>query len=169
MPFARPAAPAHPAIWSAAILALAFLAWLAFVGNRSPQELALGAACAVFCAAATLLTWKAMELSIAFDLREVLLLLRLPADVLRDAWLILTALARDLFLGEPAGSHLRAVPFARGSGPQARLRHVLAVAYTSVSPNSIVIGIDAPQNLMLIHQILPRPISTVTRRLGGRA
>lgn len=155
--------------WSVSIVALAFLNWMAFVGDLSPQEMALGAACAVFCAAATLLTWKAMGLSIAFDARDVLELWRLPWNALQDAATIVWALLEDLLQVSPAGSHLRAIPFREHSGPRGRLRHVLAVAYTSVTPNSIVIGIDDERRLMLVHQIVCSEISQVTRRLGARA
>lgn len=155
--------------WSVSILALAFLNWMAFVGDVARQDMALGAAAAVFCAAATLLTWKAMGLSIAFDVRDVLELWLLPWNALQDAATIAWALVKDLLHVSPAGSHLRAIPFREHSGPRGRLRHVLAVAYTSVTPNSIVIGIDDERRLMLVHQIVRSEVSRVTRRLGARA
>lgn len=159
---------ARAVLWSGNILALAFITWMAFVGNTSLQEMAVGAACAVFCAAASLLTWKAMELSIAFNLRDVLELWRLPWNVVQDAWTITYALALDLLNMRRCGSHFRAVMFEEHSGRRGRLRHVLAVAYTTVTPNSIVIGIDDEQRLMLFHQIVPSEMSAVTRRLGAR-
>ncbi len=154
--------------WLIAVVALAFLAWMAFVGDLSPQEMELGAAGAVFCGAACLLTWKAMGLSIAFDLRDVLELWHLPWNATRDAGTITWALAKDLLHLARAGSHLRAIPFRGQSGPCGRLRRVLAVAYTSVTPNSIVIGIDAERKLLLVHQIVPSKLSEMTRRLGAR-
>lgn len=155
--------------WSIAVVALAFLAWMAFAGDLSLQEMELGAAGALVCGAASLLTWKAMGLSIAFDLRDVLELWRLPWNATRDAGAITWALAKDLLHPGRAGSHLRAFPFRRQSGRRGRLRHVLAVAYTSITPNSIVIGIDAEQKLLLVHQIVPDKLSEMTRRLGARA
>lgn len=155
--------------WSVAVVTLAFLAWMAFVGDLSAQDMALGAACAAFGAAASLLTWKAMRLSIAFELRDVLEYWRLPWNALQDAGAITWALGKDLLHLAPAGSYLRAIPFREQSGGRGRLRHVLAVAYTSATPNSIVIGIDAEQELLLVHQIVPSEIPEVTRRLGARA
>lgn len=160
--------PTRPAAWSLAIVALAFLAWMAFIGNTSLQDVALGAGCALLCSAASLLTWKAMGLSIAFDLRDVLNFWRLPGNIVQDAWAIAVALARDLLHIQPAGSHFRAIPFAEPGGRRGRLRHVLAVAYTSVTPNSIVLGIDHKQHLLLLHQIVPRKVSPVTQHLGAR-
>lgn len=154
--------------WSVTILALAFISWMAFVGNPSLQELAVGAACAALCAAASLFTWKAMELSIAFNLRDVLELWRVPWDAVQDAGKITYALALDLLNIRRCGSHWRAIRFEEHSGRRGRLRHVLAVAYTTVTPNSIVIGIDDESRWMLFHQIVPSEISTVARRLGAR-
>lgn len=158
-----------PASWSVAIVALAFVAWTAFVGELSLQELAVGGACALFCGAASLLTWKAMDLTIAFNLRDVLEICRLPWNAAQDAWIISLALMLDLLHVRRAGSHLRAIPFEEHSGRRGRLRHVLAVAYTSATPNSIVIGIDDKQRLMLVHQLVGSEIPAVTRRLGARA
>lgn len=161
--------PGRTAAWSIVVVALAFLAWMAFIGDLSAQDMALGAACALFCGAASLLTWRAMGLSIAFDLRDLLQLWRLPWIALHDAWSITCALGGDLLHLQAAGSHFRAVPFHEQRNRRGRLRHVLAVAYTSVTPNSIVIGIDTEQKLLLFHQIVPAKVSAVTRRLGAQA
>lgn len=157
----------RPTAWSASVLALAFLAWLTFVGNHAPQELLLGAACALFAAAASLLTWRAMEISLGFYFRDVLQLWRLPGTVLKDAWVLTRVLARDLFSIKRAGSHLRVARFEKRKGRRGRLRRVLEVAYTSVSPNSIVFGIDEQQSLMVFHQLEPSGLAEVSKRLGA--
>ena len=60
------------------------------------------------------------------------------------------------------------------SKPARRIRHslprrVLATAYTTVSPNSIVIGIDYEQSRLLLHQVKRDEVSTMTKRLGGQS
>lgn len=154
--------------WTLAVLALAFLAWLAFTGTTSSAELLLGAASSLFCAAASLLTWQAMGISIAVNLPDLLRIWRVPFTVNRDAWIITVVLVKDLLGISRAASHLCAVPFERRSGRRARLRRVLITAYTSISPNSIVIGIDEEQHLVLFHQLARTPISKTMQRLGAR-
>lgn len=56
---------ARRATWIVAVVALAFLVWIAFVGELSLQELAMGAACALVCGTTSLFTWGAMDLSLA--------------------------------------------------------------------------------------------------------
>lgn len=158
----------RPTAWSASVLALAFLAWLAFVGDHAPQELVLGAICALFAAAASLLTWRAMGISAGFDFHDVLQLWRVPRTVVEDTWVLTRVLARDLFLGAPAGSYMRAARFEKRKGPRGQLRRVLEVAYTSVSPNSIVLGIDEQQSLMIFHQVERSHLSEASKRLGAR-
>lgn len=80
-------------------------------------------------------------------------LARVPGDLLR---LTLMALAQLL---DPRGGRgvLRAVPFRHGAdeGRRAAGRRALAEAVGSVSPNTIVIGIDVERDLMLVHQLRP--------------
>ncbi len=68
-----------------------------------------------------------------------------------------------------AGSYYRVCGFATSKeDPRLIGRRVLATAYTSASPNSIVIGIDFTQSRMLVHQVERREISALAQELGAR-
>ncbi len=83
-------------------------------------------------------------------------LAHLPADIF---WVSLAAL-QQLVSPRHARGVLRAAPFAFGDAddPKDIGRRALAEALGSLTPNTIVIGIDAERNLILAHQL---------RRTGG--
>lgn len=157
----------RPAGWSAAVLVLACVAWLVFVGSFSAQEWLLGAACTLFGTFASLLTWKAMDLSIAIVSADLAEIWRVPVTIAVDALFLIAVLAKDLFGVARAASHFRAVPFHNLRGRRGRLRRMLVTVYTSISPNSIVIGIDRDQHLLLFHQLVPKPVPKLMKRLGA--
>lgn len=157
---------ARAVLWYAVLLALAFAAYMAFAGSSSGQELVLGVGVAIFSAAVSLLTWRAMGLSARIHAADVLQAVWIPWLLISGAWEIVTVLARDL-LGKYAGSYFRAVRFEKRSDPRGVLREVLAVAYTTVAPNFIVVGIDDKQGWMLFHQIERSGVPKATKRLGA--
>jgi multisubunit Na+/H+ antiporter MnhE subunit len=81
----------------------------------------------------------------------------LPADVF---WVSLTAIAQLACPRRTRGS-LRAVPFRSGAADDGAdmTRRALAEGLGSLTPNTIVLGIDAERDLILVHQL---------RRTGGR-
>ena len=94
---------------------------------------------------------------------------RLPVTLVAGAWQVTAVLARDLAGAQRAGSIFCAVPFERRSDRFGFLRRVLATAYTTVSPSSIVIGIDRRRGLILWHEIAHGEVSVMTKRLGAHA
>jgi hypothetical protein len=53
-------------------------------------------------------------------------------------------------------------------GPVQAARRVLATAYTSATPNSIVVGIDYDQQRILIHQMQRSGLTAMQRALGAK-
>jgi hypothetical protein len=47
-------------------------------------------------------------------------------------------------------------------------RRVLAVGYTTLTPNFVVLGIARKQGLLLYHQVLAGEVLEMTRKLGAR-
>ncbi|TMA33768.1 MAG: hypothetical protein E6J88_00480 [Deltaproteobacteria bacterium] len=73
-----------------------------------------------------------------------------------------------MFLGRSAESLFFSVPFdAGGDDDESAFRRALAVAYTSATPNSVVIGIDRKRGLLIYHQLRKSRIAEMTRRLGA--
>lgn len=158
---------ARAVLWPAVLLVLAFAAYMVFAGSSSGQEIVLGAGIAIFSAAVSLLTWRAMGLSVRIHAADVLLVIRIPWYLINDAGVVLAVLAKD-FAGKRAGSYFRAVRYEQRNDPRGFLRRALAVAYSSVSPNFLAIGIDEKHGWMLFHQIKRSPVSEATKKLGAQ-
>lgn len=153
--------------WYVITAAMAWLAWVAFTGELSFEESLAGAGCALFCAWFCIRTWREMDLLIALRTADFLQCWRLPWTILQGAGQVIAVLARDLTTGPRAESILCAVPFERRHDGNGMFRRVLAVSYTSVSPNTIVIGIDRRRGLMLYHAISPTRLPQITQNLGA--
>jgi hypothetical protein len=79
---------------------------------------------------------------------------RVPLDVV----LVSRQLLAQLMSPRARRGELRAVPFQGGEDPRALGRFALTESLGSFAPNTIVIGIDAERDLLLVHQL---------RRHGG--
>lgn len=142
--------------------AFAFAAafYLLLIDTTSLPELYAGAAAAVLAATGAELAQRNGMRGVAVRLGWVLrgrhAVARVPADVF---WVSIAALDQ---LRRPVRSRgtLRAVPFHHGDRGDARDmgRRALSEALGSLTPNTIVIGIDEERNLILVHQL---------RRSGG--
>jgi hypothetical protein len=93
---------------------------------------------------------------------------RIPGYVLSGSWELVVALRRQLFTPGGAESLVRAVAFDAGSGDEASsARRALAVAYTTSTPNFVVIDVVREQGLLLFHQVKRGKVLPMTRRLGA--
>lgn len=144
--------------------------WILLVAGCKRDEMIVGA---IAVAAATLFLWRAFQVAserLDLRLRDILTAVRLPWMMLSDAWLVTIVLLKDLFHIEPAGSFYRVKGFRTAiHDPLLVARRVLAVVYTTSTPNSIVIGIDPAQSRMLVHQLRREPTSKLERDLGAQS
>lgn len=145
---------------SSLLLIIAMGGWLLFAADRSPHELLLGVGCAVLTYLVSVLAWRQMRLCFSSTFRQAGVLWRLPQFVLADAWKMIVIVIRDL-AGKHPGSCYRVVPFHTARGCKGISQIILATVYTTVSPNSIVIGVS--RGRLLFHQAersgVPRLIS----------
>jgi hypothetical protein len=94
---------------------------------------------------------------------------RLPKYMITGSWEIFEVLFRQLFGGRPADSLMLAVPYeAIGDDDASAARRALAVAYTTSTPNFVVVGIDRKRAHLVFHQIKRSPVLQVTKNLGAR-
>lgn len=143
--------------------------WLGLVANTQRHELIVDA-----CVVATLSlfarklfqsNWSRLR----FHAADVAACWRIPWYVLSGCWEITRVLILDVFSGHRAGSYFRACSFRISRrDPVLIARSVLAVIYTTVTPNFIVIGIDADQKQMLFHQIERGSVLRMSRALGAQ-
>ncbi len=151
-----------------AVVLLAAL-WLGMTASLEWQELLLG--CASVALTATFLVVVYCEELQRYDLRaaDVLSLWRAPWYIVSSSWEIVAVLFYDLSGVERAPSLYRVCGFRTSKAdPLLVTRRALAIAYTSLAPNFIVIGIDYAQSRMLFHQIRSSKVPRMTKQLGAQ-
>lgn len=145
--------------------------WLLFIASSvNAHELVLG----LFCAAAAILfthfVSKTAGMPFKLRLRDFALGWRIPGYIVADALVVALVLVKDLLGIQKAGNLFRVCGFETSAHDPVRIaRTVLAVAYSTCSPNCIVIGIDQTQSRMLFHQLSRSSMPRMTRALGAKA
>src|SRR5256714_5941940 len=148
---------------------LAFVTWFLLVGRLGTDEAWAAIPGSLLAAIAT---WVVLEQHVVgFSDRAGYLLeaWRLPGYMITGSIEIFRVLLRQLFAGKPAASLLLAVPYdALGDDPGDAAKRALAIAYTTSTPNFIVLGIDHRRGMLVFHQIERGPILAMLKRLGAR-
>jgi hypothetical protein len=88
-----------------------------------------------------------------FSLRWLSRAWRAVARVPLDAGLLCREAIAQLAQRKQERGQFRAVPFRAGTSEQDRGRYALTEIVGSLAPNTIVIGIDADGDLLLVHQL----------------
>jgi hypothetical protein len=102
--------------------------------------------------------------------RDVLQGWRIPGIAIQGTYQLFRSLFLQLVGIRAAGSFIRAVPFsAWKSDCRSSARGALAELYTTMTPNSVVLGISHKQKLLLLHQIAPGKPSRMMLNLGGHS
>ncbi len=143
--------------------------WRVFTDSPSWHELAVGLVSTALTVLFFANVLRTETLSFELRLADIALCWRLPAEILRDCWVVTAVLFKDLFGIERAGSYYRACGFkASRRDPLMVGRSALATMYATMSPNMLVIGIDPAQSLMLFHQLKRDKVSTMAQALGAQ-
>jgi len=144
--------------------------WILFVGGVRRNEMVVGIGVLFLSSLFLYLVWQSETLNLGLELRDVAQGWRVLWYVPSDIWVVIKVLVMDLFRVRRAGSFYRVSRFeASELEPRLVARRVLATFYTTLTPNSIIIGIDFHQNRMLFHQLQRSNISKMTRALGAEA
>jgi multisubunit Na+/H+ antiporter MnhE subunit len=88
-----------------------------------------------------------------FALRWLTRAWRAVAQVPLDAGLLCREAVAQLVRHKRRRGQFRAIPFKAGSSEQDRGRYALTEILGSLAPNTIVIGVDADSDLLLVHQL----------------
>jgi hypothetical protein len=152
-----------------AILALMAGEWILLVAGVRKDEMIVGAVAVSFAAAFLCLILRSQKIELNFTIRDAFTVWRVPWYILSNTFTLCCVLMRDFLEVRHAGSYYRVSGFKTSkTDPTLVARRVLATVYTSVSPNSIVIGIDYDQNRLLLHQVIRDDVSKMTKELGGQ-
>jgi multisubunit Na+/H+ antiporter MnhE subunit len=143
--------------------------WLIYTDSTGYREMIAGAIAAAIATLAVMVFTIQGNLSFQLQWKDVVQAIYLPWFALEGTWEILQGLAIQLFTRKGAQSFIGAVPFDVGQDqPRPAGRRALAVAYTTITPNFVVLGIVHAQGLLLYHQIVPGKVRAMTRHLGAR-
>jgi hypothetical protein len=147
-----------------------FLLWALLTSGFKAQESLMGAFAALVGSSVYLLLRRKTGFTFQPRMGELLQAWRLPWYLLSGSWMITQVLFLDLLGIRRAGSFYRATSFDSGNEQPARqiTRRTLATAFTTVSPDFIIIGVDTERKQMLFHQILRTDVPKMTKNLGAR-
>ncbi|HZC44725.1 MAG TPA: hypothetical protein VE195_11150, partial [Acidobacteriaceae bacterium] len=152
----------------AAVLMIA--EWILLVAGTRLDEMIVGAASVLASGAFLFVAHRTSALHTDFRLSDIAKGWRIPWYVVTDLFVITMVLFKDLFGIEKAKSIFRVCGFKTGKrDPVLVARRVLAIAYTSASPNTIVLGIDYTCSRMLFHQLKRTPLLKMTNDLGSNS
>jgi len=138
--------------------------WVLFTGSFSLHELVLGAAFTALTLGVTALAWRNMGILFSPTVRQVFCLWRIPWYVLHDSVEVSLILANDMLGFREAGSHFRAVTFPSDIEKHDIARAVLATTGTTMTPSTIVLGVE--DDLLLLHQLERSPLPKMIADLG---
>jgi multisubunit Na+/H+ antiporter MnhE subunit len=150
------------------VLLLSAGLWLLFTGSTRLDEWLVGVPAVVLSAWFLCFVLRTESPVFEPSLSDVFACWRAPWYFVVDTCVVLRVLVQDL-LGRRALSLYRFCGFET-STTDARLiaRGVLATAYTTATPNTIVLGIDPAQSRMIFHQLERASVPAMTKQLGAR-
>jgi multisubunit Na+/H+ antiporter MnhE subunit len=144
--------------------------WILFVAGTKRDEMIVGAICMF------LTVWFISYVAqrecphVQFRFRDVARGWRIPGYLVTGTWEIFLVLIKDVLHLAPAESLYRSSCFRlNDDSPATTARRVLAISYTTATPNFIVVGIDLETKQMLFHQISKSGVLAMTQRLGAQA
>jgi multisubunit Na+/H+ antiporter MnhE subunit len=159
----------HPVLFFLSIL-LAPALWILFVASGKIHELLVGAIASLATVLFTLFVCRSSGEELVLRPCDVIQIWRLPWCIARGVSQITLVAFKDLLGVKPAESLYRVCGFDTTThDPVRRARTVMAIAYTTASPNFIVIGVDPAQSRMIFHQIESSTISKMTKALGAKS
>jgi multisubunit Na+/H+ antiporter MnhE subunit len=152
-------------------LPIFYLFWIAFVGTFAFHELLLGLIATSVATLGLFIINRRYPAKFSPTLRDVLSLWCVPWYLVSDTWKIVAVAGQDLLGIKSAGSLFRTVQFDAGTkdDTSAVARRVLAVVYTTMTPGTVVLGINVSDQKLLLHELVSSPLPKMTRDLGARA
>jgi multisubunit Na+/H+ antiporter MnhE subunit len=160
---------AGTALFLVGSFAVAFGAWFLFVGRLGTDELWGAIPGSLLAALATFIVFEQHVVGFSDRAGHLLEAWRLPGYMVTGSYEIFRVLLRQLLGGKPAQSLLLAVPYdALADDPGDAAKRALAIAYTTSTPNFIVLGIDLSRGMLVFHQIERGPVLEIVKRLGAR-
>ena len=158
----------HPYLFLLSVV-LAPTLWIIFVGSVQVHEMLVGTLASMVTVLFTFFVCRSGKTEVTLRARDLVQLWRIPWYILSDGFQITVVAINDLLRIQPAESHYRVCGFDTSAhDPVRKARTVLAVAYSTASPNSIVLGIESSTSRMLFHQLKVSEVTEMTKALGAK-
>jgi multisubunit Na+/H+ antiporter MnhE subunit len=158
----------HPILLAVAIV-LSPALWITLVASSNPHETIVGLLASIATLVFTVIVCQNNSTQLKLQARDIAQCWRIPWYIASDVWVITLILLKDLLGLKPAENLYRVCCFDASSHDPVRIaRTVMAISYTTMGPNSIVIGIDPAQSRMLFHQLSSSSIPKMTQALGAK-
>jgi len=147
-----------------------FAVWMALVATDAIAEILAGIAVAAIAATGA----EVVRRSRVVQLHPWGLLprkpWRLPLTVVKECWLLIPLLWRQLRDPQANLGAFRGIDFDAGpdDDPRAAARRAAYTALISLAPNTYVVGIDREKNNMLVHELIPGPRDETRERVLGK-
>jgi hypothetical protein len=130
--------------------------WVVMEGTNEAMELAAGAGAAALGAALLEVVRRQGLLRFAPGIAAIAPAARLPAQILREFWILTVSLALDLARVRRVRSAWVAVPFEAGRRDSVSAgNRALRPLIDNVSPLTIVADVDCERNVALKHDLVP--------------
>ncbi len=157
------------ALYGLAALGVLSGTWLLYTGKLGRNELLIGIPAAILAALASEIVRGEEHPRFLPNASMCLPLWRVPPEILRDGFLISWKLLLAASASRrPAGKFLAIRFKAGGADSRSVARRTLAIEFSTISPNAIIIGIDRRRNLLLFHQLVGDKIPQTAYVLGGK-
>jgi multisubunit Na+/H+ antiporter MnhE subunit len=152
-------------------LPIFYVFWLIFVGTFAYHELLIGIVGALLATVGLFIINAYYPAKFLPTLRELLLVWRIPWHLISGTSEIVAVAFKDLVGLEHAKSLFRVAQFSTGKEDvgHATGRRVLAVVYTTIAPDVIVLGINPGNGTLLFHQMKRSSVPQIAKDLGARA
>ncbi|HWC17601.1 MAG TPA: hypothetical protein VG498_11345 [Terriglobales bacterium] len=143
--------------------------WLLFSGTFAIHELLIGGVAALLATVGLIVINLQYPARFSPTFTALFAIWRIPWYLITGTWEIAMVALKDALGMKPAQSIFRIARFDAGKPGDAvaTARRVLAVVYTTIAPNFIVLGVNSSDQLLLFHQIKRSPVPKMTQELGA--
>jgi multisubunit Na+/H+ antiporter MnhE subunit len=143
--------------WAAGSMVL----WMLLTSTVKGSELVAGAIAAVVTAVVVEAVRERERFAFRPRLRWLRRAVAIPVRVVVESWQVTVALTRHATGRTRVRGTFVAIPFEHGErdDPEAAARRALVTVGVSMTPNTVVVGIDPDRNELLTHQLVPDPAS----------
>lgn len=144
-----------------------FVLWALFVSKIERAEMYTGLAVALIGTVADQIVKQQDVISFHPKVKQLLLGFLEPYYAITGTASVFKALGRKV-MGLPSEAQFRAVAYdAGGDDPQSQARRALTVAYLTIPPASVVVGIDRERGNFLVHEITRTGTPWIAKQLGA--